>query len=174
MSTLWYILQSKPHKEEFLWNQLLAHRFEAFCPYIFIQPVNPRARKIKPYFPGYVFVYADLKQINLHTLQWMPGAKGLVAFGGKPAYVPENLVRAIRQRVDEVNARGCKPLESIKPGEIVTIRDGPFTGYEGIFDTHLPGTERVRVLLKLLQNRQILLELSSGQVELKVMNKNRR
>jgi len=173
MAALWYVLQSKPHKEEFLWDQLLAHRFESFCPRICVQPVNPRARKVKPYFPGYVFVLADLKQINLFTLQWIPGAKGIVAFDGEPAYVPENLVSAVRQRVDEINARGGELARKINAGELVTIREGPFTGYEAIFDTHLSGTERVRVLLKVLNNRQVPLELLSGQVELKVMNKNR-
>jgi len=167
MTYLWYILQSKPRKEEFLCDQLLAHRFDAFCPHIRVQPVNPRARKVKPYFPGYVFVHTDLKQSNLSTLQWMPGARGFVAFGGEPAYVPENLIGAIRKRVDRINARGGKLPEGIKTGETVTIRDGPFTGYEAIFDTHLSGIARVRVLLKVLQDRQVPLELSLRQVELK-------
>ena len=170
MAALWYVLQSKPLKEGYLSNQLLAHRFEAFCPHIHVRPVNPRARKVKPYFPGYVFVCVDIQQNNLSSLQWMPGAKGFVAFDGEPAYVPENLVKAICQRVDEINARGGELVECIKTGETVIIRDGPFIGYEAIFDTRLSGSERVRVLLKALHNRQVPLELSLGQVEPKVMN----
>ncbi len=174
MTALWYVLQSKPRKEEFLCSQLLAHHIEVFYPYVCVQPVNPRMRKVKPYFPGYVFVHADLKQISLFALQWMPGARGIVAFDGELADVPECLVNQIRQRVEQINAGGVEFTESVTAGEIVTICDGPFTGYEAIFDAHIPGTERVRVLLKLLENRQVPLELFSKQVELIETNKNYR
>lgn len=174
MTALWYVLQSKPRKEEFLCSQLLAHHLEAFFPHICVHPVNPRMRKVKPYFPGYVFVYANLKQTSLFTLQWMPGARGIVAFDGEPADVPECLVSQIRQHVEQINTSGGNSIQSMATGEIVAICDGPFTGYEAIFDAHIPGTKRVRVLLKLLENRQVPLELFSKQVELIETNKNYR
>jgi transcription antitermination factor NusG len=50
---------------------------------------------------------------------------------------------------------------------VVVIQDGPFAGYEAIFDTRLPGRERVRVLLKLLQKRQVPVDLPAAQIKLK-------
>ena len=47
------------------------------------------------------------------------------------------------------------------------IHSGPFAGYVAIFDANLPGSERVRVLLKFLQNRQLLLELPAAYVRSK-------
>jgi transcription elongation factor/antiterminator RfaH len=167
MTATWYVLQSKPHKERFLCDQLMAHSLEAFCPQIRIQPTNPRARRIKPYFPGYVFVETDLENAKWSTLAWMPGATGFVSFDGRPADVPESLVHAIRRRVDEINEAGGELLESVKPGETVMINDGPFAGYEAVFDARLSGVDRVRVLLKLLKNRQVPLELAVGQIQQK-------
>jgi hypothetical protein len=48
------------------------------------------------------------------------------------------------------------------------ISDGPFAGYEAIFDARVPGSERVRVLLQLLNSqRQVPLELTAGQIKQK-------
>jgi len=164
MSLTWYVLHSKPNKEDFLYTQLLANRMEAFCPSIPVQPMNPRARKVKPYFPGYVFVQLDLENTKASGLAWMPGANGLVSFDGHPADVPEGLIRAIRRRVNEINAAGGELMESLKSGDSVTIQDGPFAGYQAIFDSRVSRADRVRVLLTLLKNRQVPLELSAGQI----------
>jgi transcription antitermination factor NusG len=49
---------------------------------------------------------------------------------------------------------------------MVWIRDGPFRGFEAIFDIRLPGSERVRVLLEFLGNkRRVPLVLDSRQIE---------
>jgi len=170
MTSTWYVLHSKPNKEEFLYDQLLANRLEAFCPHIRVQPVNPRARRAKPYFPGYVFVQLDLGNVKTSALGWMPGANGLVSFDGLPADVPESLVQAIRRRVNEINDAGGELLESLRPGETVVIQDGPFAGYQAIFDSRSSGSDRVRVLLTLLRKRQVPLELSAGQIQQKMQH----
>ena len=168
METYWYVLHSKPRKEDFLLDQLKSHGFEAYCPFVRVVTVNPRARKIRPYFPGYVFLQADLGQSKASSLQWMPGATGFVSFDGIPARVPEGLIPTLRQRVDEVNASGGELLHELKPGDRVRVVEGPFAGYEAIFDVRLPGSERVRVLLKLLQQRrQLPVELDAGQIQRK-------
>ena len=55
----WYVMQSKPNKEELLYEQLRTRDIDAYYPCIKVQPVNPRARKLKPYFPGYLFIKVD-------------------------------------------------------------------------------------------------------------------
>ena len=167
MSENWYVLRSKPRKEEFLLEQLLSHKMKAYCPRIRVQPVNPRARKIKPYFPGYIFVYLNLGQTNLSSLQWMPGATGLVSFGNQPAFVHNSLVQAIRKRVDKINVTGGELLNTLKPGDEVSIENGPFVGYEAIFDARLSGSERVRVLLKMMSDRYVPTDISAGQIKRK-------
>jgi transcription antitermination factor NusG len=164
MSTYWYVLHSKPHKEEMLAEQLELRRIETFAPRIRVQVVNPRARKIRAYFPGYIFVHADLEKMGPSSFQYVPGSAGLIAFGGEPAFVPDGLIHAIWQRVEEINSSGGELFDVLKTGETVLVHSGPFAGYEAIFDVRLPGTERVRVLLKLLRNRKMPVELPAGYV----------
>jgi len=164
MAPSWYVLHSKPRKEEMLAEQLELRKIEAFAPHIRVQVVNPRARRVRPYFPGYIFVRADLDEMGLSVLQYVPGSAGLITFGGTPAFVPDGLIHAIRQRVEEINLAGGELFDALKPGETVLVHSGPFAGYEGIFDVRLPGTERVKVLLKLLQNRKMLVELPAGYI----------
>jgi transcriptional antiterminator RfaH len=167
MTAHWYVLHSKPMKEAFLWEQLSLHQIESYYPCIQVQLPNSHASRVKPYFPGYLFGFVDLEQINLSTLQWMPGAAGIVSFGGMPSSVPDHVIATIRRRVDEINTAGREWLDRLKPGDIVAIQEGPFSGYDAIFDGRLSGEARVRVLLKLLNTRQFPLELSSSQIQRK-------
>ena len=161
----WYTIRSKPRQEDAVFKQILSQGFEAYYPRLRVHPVNPRSRKVKPYFPGYLIVQADLEEAGLSVFQWMPHAVGLVSFGGEPAVVPEHLIQAIRRRVDEINAAGGELLESLKPGDVVWINDGPFNGFEAIFDARLPGSERVRVLIEFLGNkRKVPITLLTRQV----------
>jgi transcription antitermination factor NusG len=164
MPIRWYVLHSKPNNENLLWEQLSLRGIEVFLPRIAVKPVNPRARKTKPYFPGYVFVHLNLAQVGESALQWVPGARGLVAFGNELGYVPDNLIQAIRRRVDEIQTADSGLLRSVRAGETVIIQDGPFQGYEAVFDERLSGSERVRVLLRLFQREAVPLYLNAGQI----------
>ena len=170
MSIHWYVLRSKPNKEKLLWEQLNIREVETFYPQIRVQTVNPRARQVKAYFPGYVFVRVDLDEVGLSILQWMPGAIGFVSYDNQPSMVPDALIPIIKRKVDEINTAGGELFHELKQGDLVEIQSGPFAGYEAIFDARLPGSERVRVLLKMLQGRSAnfaKMEIQAGLLELK-------
>ena len=162
---MWYVLNSKPQKESLLFEQLCSRRIEAYYPCIRVQPVNPRAHKIKPYFPGYLFIWIDLLQEVESSLRWMPGAIGLVSFGGEPANVPDEFLQIIKAKLNKINKLGSEVLDDLEPGVPIVIRNGPLDGYEAIFDAHLSGTGRVRVLLEVLKGRQFRVELPVEQIE---------
>jgi transcriptional antiterminator RfaH len=165
MAPHWYALRSKPRKEEAVWRQVRLGGYEVFFPRLKVSPVNPRSRKLLPYFPGYLFVSVDLDQVGLSVFQWMPHTVGIVSFGGEPAIVPDHLVSELKKRVKEISEAGGEIFYGMKPGDIVVIQNGPFQGYEAIFDSRIPGSERVRVLLELMVNqRQVPVELSAGQI----------
>ena len=165
MNLQWYVIRSKPNKEMTLWRELMAQGFECLYPQLRVNPVNPRSRNIRPYFPGYLFVHTEIDQVGPSVFRWIPFSSGFVTFGDVPATVPENLIQAIRRHVEEINAAGGEQLAGLKPGDAVKIQGGPFDGYEAIFDACLPGQERVRVLLKLLQLRQMGVELPIAQIQ---------
>ena len=164
MADAWYVMHSHPRKEEAVYRELLARNYEAFYPSLRVKPVNPRSRKTQPYFPGYLFVYTDLNRTGSAVFQWLPFATGLVSFGGQPATVPEALVHRIGAHVDEINRSGGEELANLQAGDKVHIEAGPFEGYEGIFDTRLAGTDRVRVFLKMLSDRYLELQVMEQQI----------
>lgn len=168
MTLHWYALRSKPRKEEVVWRQVHTRGIEVFYPRLRVQPVNPRARKQKPYFPGYMFVRVDIDEVGMSAFKWMPHAMGLVCFGEEPAIVPDHLIHSIQRRIDEITAAGGELFDGLSPGDKVLIHDGPFAGYEAIFDARIPGSERVKVLLQLLNDkRQLPVELDAGQIRQK-------
>ncbi len=168
MAVQWYALRSKPRKEDVLFKQLRSKGVEVFYPRLRVNRVNPRARKLVPYFPGYMFVHTDISEVGTSAFNWMPHAIGLVMYGDEAAHVPDNLIHEIRKRVEEIAAAGGELLEGLKQGDRVRIEHGPFAGYEAIFDTRIDGTERVRVLLEFMSNRrQVSVELQAGEIEKK-------
>ena len=161
----WYALRSQPHRAPMIWRQAQAMGYDTFYPRLRVQPVNPRAKSVRPYFPGYLFVRADLKAAGLSTFRYMPHAIGIVCFGGEPAIVPDHLIQALRKRVEELGAAKIDPLHGLRRGDRVTIEGGPFEGYKAVFDVRISGAERVRVLLNLLGGRNIPLELNASLIQ---------
>jgi transcription antitermination factor NusG len=159
MSSLWYVMQSKPNKEDLLCDQLRAREIRVFYPRIRVKPTNPRARKVKPFFPGYLFVNVDLEKIAISTLAWIPGANRMVSFDDQPASVPELVIKKIYEQIEKINETGGEQRNKFKHGDVVQIMDGPFKGFSGIFDRNLDGNGRVRILLKLLQDKKMRIDL---------------
>jgi transcriptional antiterminator RfaH len=164
----WILLQTKLRKEDFLWGEICARGIECFYPKIKVITINPRARKIRPYFPGYLFVNIDSASASAAELRWLPGASGWVRFGESPAAVPDSVVEGIRRHVDALNeGGGVAAVKRMKPGQAVEIMEGPFAGYEAVFDAHLSGNARVRVLLKLLKSQQLPVEMPASLLRIK-------
>ncbi|MEN8171570.1 MAG: transcription termination/antitermination NusG family protein [Chloroflexota bacterium] len=165
MALQWYALRSKPRKEDIVWKQIRSHGLEHFYPRMRVHPVNPRSRKVKPYFPGYLFVRADLEETGMSLFQWMPYALGLVSFDGQPSPVPDNLIQALKKRIVEIAAAGGEVFDGLEPGDKVRIHAGPFRGYEAVFDARLSGVERVRVLLQFIDHQRVVpVKLKPSQI----------
>lgn len=164
MSEQWFVMHSHPHKEDLLWEQILTRNIRGYYPRYRVKPVNPRSKKIRPYFPGYLFVFTDLQQLGETVLQHMPYGTGLVKFGGEPAVVPEGLIAGIQRHLEQLARDKAGGVEEIKNGDSVKVTSGPFNGYEGLFDIHISGTKRVRILLSLLDHRLLPVELEEEAV----------
>ena len=151
---LWYVLHAKPHKERQVADYLRAKKLTVYLPLVPVNPVNPRAAHLRPFFPGYLFVKADLETYGLSVLQWTPGLNRLLQFDDQPASVPDHFMAELKRRVERIQAMGGLKFDGLKPGARVKITSGPFAGYEAIFDARLSDTDRVRVLLEIIQQVQ--------------------
>jgi transcriptional antiterminator RfaH len=151
----WYALHVKPHKEIQVYRYLRSsgQDVDVYFPSYTVDPVNPRSRRVRPYFPRYVFVEASLDALGESFLQWIPGSVGLVRFGGEPAIVPEHFMHDLKKRVIAFEKAGGPPGDDIRQGDRIRVASGPFTDYEGVFQSRLSGEERVQVFLDWLGRR---------------------
>jgi transcriptional antiterminator RfaH len=111
-----------------------------------------------------VFARVDLEQTSISDLQWIPGAVGIVSFGGEPAYVSEHFISTLQQYLGKINSSRSELINSLNTGDEVSIKEGPFAGYQAIFDSRLQGTDRVRVLLQMMQDQQVRVEIPVNQI----------
>ena len=167
MSLFWYVIQSHPNKEQLLFKQIESLGIEVFYPKIKVKPVNPRARKIRPYFPGYLFIRTEPEVIGTSAIKWIPHSKGVISFGGEPSIVPDLLINNILEKIGDSKDSLIEIKEELNSGTPISIEFGLFEGYEGIFDMRLEGTDRVRILLKMLSDHYIPLELEISQIKRK-------
>ena len=159
MVPTWYVLRSKPNKEEFFWGQLMAHFIEVYYPRIRAKAVNPHTLKDKPYLPGYLFIHVDLHENPPAYLEGMPGSRGLIMDDTQPVAVPEGLIAAIRRRVDHINATGGEETSSLPAGQAFARQDLYLTEYESIFDDCVSGNERVHRLHRFLRGELVPADL---------------
>lgn len=167
MTAQWYVLRSKPHKEDALYELSLNRGYEVYYPQLRVKPVNPRSRSVRPFFPGYLFLHEDIGKEGRSTFNWMPFSNGLVTFGNVPGTIPDSIVQALKRRIDEINNVDKDPTSNWKKGDELVIRDGPFSGSEAIFDTHLSGHQRARILMKFISGNWVKTEIDIASLDLK-------
>jgi transcriptional antiterminator RfaH len=145
----WYVIQTKPKKEEEATSYLSTKGVEIFSP--LMEAFNTRNAKVtkelKPLFPGYIFGKFDLEQ-NYPLVRWGRGVKCVLGFGGYPTSISEQVVEIIKERTDTQGVVRVK--QGFKPNDVVRIKAGPLKDLIGIFERWVSDNERVRVLLNLI------------------------
>jgi transcriptional antiterminator RfaH len=160
----WFLLTSKPHKDEVAEMHLRNQGYEVY------RPLAKRLRtqrgkvitRIESLFPRYMFIHLD-DGINDN---WAPirstkGINGFVRFGNEPAQVPTNLVLGLKAQEAILGERAID-LDRFHGGDKVLITEGPFRGLEAIFQKY-DGEERVVVLLEIL-HKQTKLAISPAHL----------
>ncbi len=145
----WYVVHSKPHKEYSVYKQLCAKSITAYYPTLHVKPVNPRASKIRPFFPRYLFVHTDLEKIGAGAIQWIHGVKYLVPQGGEPISIQDSIISELKRFVTVIDKGEPLDVEYLKRGSLVQITEGPLVGNDILFNMRISGLERVIVLLSL-------------------------
>lgn len=164
MSVQWYVLDVKPHKEQSVYGMLVAREVETYFPVLRVKPVNPRSRRLRPYFPGYMFIHLDLEEEGDSLLRWLPGTRGLVRFGDEAAVVSDQVIHELQRRLVLVQEKDFNK-DNFEVGDRVRIVEGPFAGYEALFDARLSGGDRVQVLLAFLSQHPRRLRLDAAALK---------
>jgi transcriptional antiterminator NusG len=117
----------------------------------------------RKFFPGYVLVKMEMNEDTWHLVKEAPKVLGFV--GGtsdKPAPITDKEADAILQRVE---AGVDKPTPKIlfEPGEVLRIKEGPFTDFNGVVEEVNYEKSRLKVSV-LIFGRSTPVELEFGQV----------
>ncbi|MDH7487821.1 MAG: transcription termination/antitermination NusG family protein [Anaerolineae bacterium] len=144
----WYALYTKPNAEARVARALHERGIEVFLP--MVRKHRHHRWQAGPLFPCYLFTQVDLEQVGYSAVVWTPGLRRIVAFGDKPAVVPEEAIEMIRRRLAEIEGQGGLPAHDFKPGDEVHFKEGPLQGLCAIFEGPMGPAERVRVLIEFL------------------------
>jgi transcriptional antiterminator RfaH len=159
----WYVLHCQHQKE----RQAAAALEERLSLLAYLPEVRRREHgqlQRVPFFPGYLFVYADLAVVARSQINALPGVVRLVAFGELPLPVPAATVEEIRLRISQINAAGPPALHDFRPGDTLRLKRGPLQGLEAIFVGSATPRERVRVLIEFLGGLRTM-EVDAAQLE---------
>ncbi len=160
---LWYVIQTKPKKEEEAGSYLSTKGVEIFNPLMeTFLPRNGRThRELKPLFPGYIFGKFDLDQ-NYPLVRWARGVKKVLGFGEYPTPISEEVVEIIREKTDP---QGVVKLKHLFLGnDLIRVKTGPLKDLLGIFERWISDSDRVRILLNLM-GYQPAIEIHYSMIE---------
>jgi transcription antitermination factor NusG len=145
----WFVIQTKPKKEEEATSYLSTKGVEIFSPLIesFTTRNGRMSKELKALFPGYIFGKFDLEQ-NYPLVRWGKGVKCVLGFGGYPTPISEEVVGVIKERTDSQGVVRVK--QHFNPNDVVRIKTGPLKDLLGIFERWVSESERVRILLNLI------------------------
>ena len=146
----WYVVRSKPRREEFAQRQLIRRGVETFLPRI-VESVRPGCEpSVSPLFPGYLFARVELAT-QYSSVIWTPGVTTMVAFGDTPVAVEENVVDFLKERCAGRGLIIAQP--TFDSGDQVKIVRGPLAGLQGIVQGRVNGRDRVLVLMEVLRRQ---------------------
>src|SRR6478735_11845535 len=105
-------------------------------------------RKIveKKIFQGYVLVEMKMTEDAWYIIRNTPGVTGFVGSGTEPTPVSDQEISKIKKRM---GVEDPKHQIDYKVGEVVSITDGPFKGFDGAISEIDTAKGKIRVLVSM-------------------------
>ncbi|MFQ5722043.1 MAG: transcription termination/antitermination protein NusG [Candidatus Aminicenantales bacterium] len=148
----WFVLNTKPKKEFHVEKLFIEGGFEIY------NPKYLHDNRIKPFFPGYEFIYFDYPE-QYRLVRYTRGVKRVVGNRLGPIPIPERIIAEIKAReingLIELYKYGQEP----ELGDEIEVVEGPLKGLRGIFKKEIPEKQRVLILLNYVSYQgQLLIE----------------
>jgi transcriptional antiterminator RfaH len=156
----WAVVRSASNHEHLAWDSVGRAGFETFIPKIRVRVGSQW--KTQPLFGAYFFarIHDQWKVIERSV-----GVVNVVKFGATPAACPDEEVGMLIGRSDRdgiIRPVAPQARRELKPGDPVTIVNGPFSGLGGVY-SGLSTKERELILIDLL-GKQTPVSIASGAV----------
>ena len=112
-------------------------------------------------FPGYILVNMDVTEDSWYVVRNTPNVTGFVGTGTTPSPMSDDEIRVIQKRM---GVEEPKYQINFSLGELVSITDGPFKGFDGQISEIDEGKGKIKVLVSMFC-RETPVELDSLQVK---------
>jgi transcriptional antiterminator RfaH len=161
----WFAIHAKRFRETLAAASISELGLKIFLPVLKVDSPeqSPPKNGFKPLFPGYFFARFD-PDISLAPVESARGVLQVIKSGTCPISVDDQVVEEIQGRVE---ADGFIRLvcSKLKPGDRVSIEDGPFAGMFGRVEAELDDQRRVAIFLECLWQARVLIEKRWVQLE---------
>ena len=147
----WYLLQHKPNKQNTALENLKRQGLETFYP-LFENTKRTNSRfknSFLPIFPGYIFVFFNIKNSSWIKIKYTIGVSRIVGFNSIPSEVPLDIILALQQKYNR--SRKLLSSKNIKEGDNIKILKGPLSGFVGKIEEY-DSISRIKILLEFMGN----------------------
>ena len=118
----------------------------------------------RKFFPGYVLVEMEMNDDTWHLIKSTPKVTGFVGgTANKPTPISEKEVDKIMQQMKD-GVDKPRPKVLFEVGEVVRVKEGPFTDFHGAVEDVNYEKSKLRVSVTIF-GRATPVELEFGQVE---------
>ena len=137
--------------------------FDAIVPKEKQIEIKNGKRKIidRKIFQGYVLVEMKLSDETWYIIRNTPGVTGFVGTGTQPTPVSEKEIAKIKKRM---GVEDPKYTVNYAMGEVVSVTDGPFKGFEGTVNEIDAVKGKLKVMISMF-GRDTSVELDALQVQ---------
>jgi len=118
----------------------------------------------RKFFPGYVLVEMEMTDETWHLVKSTPKVTGFLGGSAmKPTPISAKEVQNIMQQM-QAGVEKPRPKVLFEVGELVRVKDGPFTDFNGSVEDVNYDKNKIRVAVTIF-GRSTPVELDFGQVE---------
>ncbi len=146
----WHLVHTKPRQEMVARIQLERQGYNVYLPMLCRHRLKRgvRVECMLPLFPRYLFIRLVEGRDDWSPIRSTRGVCSLVRFGTEIVRVSDDLIGEIQSRTGaDGYHREQEPV--LKHGDKVKVTDGPFSGYEAIFQAGR-GEDRVLILMDVI------------------------
>lgn len=123
-----------------------------------------KRRSERKFFPGYVLVEMEMDEETWHLVKDCPKVMGFI--GGtsdKPTPISSREAQSILDRIQEGTEKP-RPKVLFEVGEVVRVKEGPFTDFQGVVEEVNYEKSKVQVAVSIF-GRSTPVELEFGQID---------
>lgn len=154
----WYVVQTKPRQEFRAKENLENQGYLVYVPTCIVQKIRNSQiiEQIQALFSRYLFIKLDDVNTNWAPIRSTRGVHQMLRFGqtSMPLSVPDSLVEDLQ------NNQIILKKPPIQANAVVSIDEGPFRGFEGVFQKLIEtdsGEVRALILLEFLGKQQTMM-----------------